>query len=103
MSEPSAAIEGEVVDMAAARAARTRALLSGARPVSDVLAGAASPGVQDLRVDQLIATYLPGAALGPAAIMAVLGIAEDSVVGDLTAEQRRQVQQGIEIQLTHGW
>ncbi|QHE73646.1 hypothetical protein HYG77_37760 (plasmid) [Rhodococcus sp. ZPP] len=103
MPERSAATEGQVVDLAAARAARTRALLSGTRPVSDVLARAGSPGVRNLRVDQLIATYLPGAALGPAAIMAVLGIAEDSLVGDLTAEQRRKVQQGIEIQLTHGW
>ena len=60
MSERSAATEGEVVDMAAARAARTRALLSGARPVSDVLARAGSPGVDTLRVDQLITTYLPG-------------------------------------------
>jgi hypothetical protein len=59
--------------------------------------------VHTLRVDQLIATYLPGAALGPAAIMVVLGIPEDSLVGDLTAEQRGKVQQGIEIQLTHSW
>ena len=102
MSERSAATGGQVVEMSAAPAARTRALLSGTRPVSDVLAHADSPGVRSLPVDQLIATYLPSAALGPAAIMAVLGIPEGSLVGDLTAEQRRKVQQGIEIQLTNG-
>ena len=103
MPERSAATEGQVVDMSAARAARTRALLSGTRPVSDVLARAGSSGVRDLRVDQLIGTYLPGAALTAGRDHGRVGHSGGQPSGGSDGRAAPHVQQGIEIQLTHGW